>query len=87
MPKVAATFDSQNVWHFPISRPVFRAGVGVSSWKKKTRHEVLIMFMCTLTATTTCYYLILNPSLRTSGQPATSNAMGALCSWTVNFSP
>ncbi|KAM5513508.1 hypothetical protein FOXYSP1_08308 [Fusarium oxysporum f. sp. phaseoli] len=33
-----------------------------------------IMLMCALTVTTTCYYLILNPSPRLTGQPATSNA-------------
>jgi hypothetical protein len=33
--EAAATFDTQNVGHFRISRPVFLAGVGVSSWKKK----------------------------------------------------
>ncbi|PCD25510.1 hypothetical protein AU210_014613 [Fusarium oxysporum f. sp. radicis-cucumerinum] len=36
--EAAATFDSQNVGHFPYFKTVFLAGVGVSSWKKnKTR--------------------------------------------------
>ncbi|KAI3571843.1 hypothetical protein IWW34DRAFT_767575, partial [Fusarium oxysporum f. sp. albedinis] len=63
----------------------FRAGKknktrsAVSYKSNTTPHNILadrrrIMLMCALTATTTFYCLILNPSPRSSGQPATSNA-------------